>query len=170
MRRLLPVTAFTLALLFAPGVPVQAEQGTRCTFDWEATLSPGLSMTPTTGTHGGTGPLTCHGPVEGQQPTGSGTVTDDGRYGTKDPDSCASGSEGDGTDTLKIPTAAGIVTVVSKFTYTAGDRVPTKGGMVAGSFTGSRFTGTFELTPLEGDCISKPVTKVRVIGEGILHG
>jgi hypothetical protein len=34
----------------------------------------------------------------------------------------------------------------------------------------ARFTGTFEFTPLEGDCISKPVTRVRVFGEGTLHG
>jgi hypothetical protein len=170
MSRLVPVAAFTLALVCAPGVSVRAEQGTHCTFEFEVNLSPGFSMTPTTGTHGGTGPITCHGPVNGHQPTGSGTLTDDGRYGTRDPDTCASGSEGDGTDTVEIPTAAGIVTLVSNFTYTAGDRVPTHGGMVAGSFTGSRFTGTIELTPLEGDCISKPVTKLRVSGEGILHG
>ena len=35
---------------------------------------------------------------------------------------------------------------------------------------GDKFTGTFEFTVLEGDCVSKPVTKVRVFGEGILHG
>lgn len=169
MRRLL-VPAFTLALIFGPGLPVaQAEQGTRCTFDFEISLSPGLSMNPSTGTHGGTGPIECDGLVNGQQPTGGGTLTDDGRYGTKDPDTC-SGSEGDGTDTLKIPTANGIETVLSRYTYTAGDRIPTKGGVAAGSFTGDKFTGTFEFTVLEGDCVSKPVTRVRVVGEGILHG
>jgi hypothetical protein len=86
------VTAFTIALVLGPGVPTLADQGTRCTFDFEISFSPGLSMTPTTGTHGGTGPLTCDGVVNGEQPTGSGTLTDDGRYGTKDPDTC-SGSE-----------------------------------------------------------------------------
>jgi|SRR5688572_22351329 hypothetical protein len=166
MRRIL-VTAFAIALIVGPGVPTLADQGTRCTFDFEISFSPGLSMNPTTGTHGGTGPLTCDGVVNGAQPTGSGTLTDDGRYGTKDPDTC-SGSEGDGTDTIKIPTANGLQTVVSHYTYTAGDRVPTKGGMGAGSFTGSHFTGTFEFTVLEGDCVTKPVTKVRVFGEGIL--
>jgi hypothetical protein len=166
MRRIL-VTAFAIALIVGPGVPTLADQGTRCTFDFEISFSPGLSMNPTTGTHGGTGPLTCDGVVNGAQPTGSGTLTDDGRCGTKDPDTC-SGSEGDGTDTIKIPTANGLQTVVSHYTYTAGDRVPTKGGMGAGSFTGSHFTGTFEFTVLEGDCVTKPVTKVRVFGEGIL--
>ena len=168
MRRIL-VTAFTIALVLGPGVPTLADQGTRCTFDFEISFSPGLSMSPTTGTHGGTGPLTCDGVVNGAQPTGSGTLTDDGRYGTKDPDTC-SGSEGDGTDTIKMPTANGLQTVISHYTYTAGDRVPTKGGMGAGSFTGSHFSGTFEFTVLEGDCVTKPVTKVRVFGEGILRG
>jgi len=170
VRRLFPVTALSIALLCTPAVPVQAEQGTRCTFEFEAYLTPGFSITPTTGTHDGTGPVTCQGVVDGQQPTGTGTLSDDGRYGTKDPDSCISGSEGDGTDTLKVPTAAGVVTVVSTFTYTAGDRPPTHGGVVAGSFTGTHFTGTFEFTVLEGDCVSKPVTRVRVFGEGMLHG
>lgn len=168
MRRLL-VTAFTLSLMFVPGVPVEAQPGTRCTFDFELTLSPGLSMSPTTGSHSGTGPITCDGLVNGQQPTGNGTLTDDGRYGTKDPDTC-SGSEGDGTDTIEVPTAAGIETVISRYTYTAGDRVPTQGGLAAGSFKGTRFTGTFEFTPLEGDCVTAPVTKVRLFGEGVLHG
>jgi hypothetical protein len=168
MRRLL-VTAFTIALVFGPGLPAgQAEQGTNCTFDFEISFSPGLSMTPSTGTHGGTGPINCDGLVNGQQPTGDGTLTDDGRYGTKDPDTC-SGSEGDGSDTIKIPTANGVETVVSQYTYTAGDRVPTKGGVGAGSFKGTRFTGTFEFTVLEGDCVNEPVTKVRVFGEGVLH-
>lgn len=169
MRRLL-VTAFTIALVCGPGIPAgQAEQGTNCTFDFEMSLSPGLSMNPSTGTHGGTGPINCDGLVNGQQPTGAGTVTDDGPYGTKDPDTC-SGSEGYGTDTIKIPTANGIETVLSEYTYTAGDRVPTKGGVGAGSFKGTRFTGTFEFTVLEGDCVNKPVTKIRVFGDGVLHG
>lgn len=168
MRRIL-LTALTLVLVLGPAAPVQGDQGTHCTFDFELTLTPGLSMTPTTGSHGGTGPILCDGLVNGQQPTGGGTLTDDGRYGTKDPDTC-SGSEGDGTDTLQIPTAAGIQTVVSRYTYIAGDRLPTKGGVAAGSFKGSHFTGTFEFTPLEGDCVTAPVTRVRVFGEGILRG
>jgi hypothetical protein len=107
----------------------------------------------------------------GQRPAADGRRDDHRRRALRDEgsDTC-SGSEGDGTDTIKIPTANGIETVLSHYTYTAGDRIPTKGGMAAGSFTGDKFTGTFEFTVLEGDCVSKPVTKVRVFGEGILHG
>lgn len=45
----------------------------------------------------------------------------------------------------------------------------TKGGVVSGTFTGDRFSGTFEFTPMEGDCFTSPITKVHVTGEGVLH-
>jgi hypothetical protein len=51
-----------------------------------------------------------------------------------------------------------------------GGRFPTHGGVGAGEFKGSRFSGTFEFTPTQGDCITAPVTKAKVFGEGILHG
>lgn len=162
------VAVIALVIVFGGAAPIQAEKGTRCTFEFEVTLSPGLSMSPSSGTHRGTGPLTCDGLVNGKQPTGTGTLTDDGRYGTKDPDTC-SGGEGDGVDTMKIPTQDGIETVISEFTFTY-PRPSTKGGVAGGEFKGTHFTGSFEFTPMEGDCISAPVTKVRVFGEGVLHG
>lgn len=167
MRRSLS-TVIAFALAFGVAAPIQAAEGTRCTFDFVISFSPGISMSPTTGTHTGTGPVTCDGLVNGQQPTGAGTLSDDGRYGTKDPDTC-SGGEGDGFDTIKLPTAGGTETIISEYTYTNGDSVPTHGGLGAGQFKGTHFTGTFEFTPLEGDCITAPVTKARVFGEGVLH-
>jgi hypothetical protein len=168
MRRSL-VAVVAIALTFVGPAPIEAVEGTHCNFEFIVTLDPGLTTSPSSGTHGGTGGLTCDGLVNGQQPTGAGTLTDNGKYGTKDGDTCQMGGEGDGTDTLKIPTAAGLELVLSDFTFTFGNRLPTHGGLAAGEFKGSRFTGWFEFTPTEGDCISSPVTKARVIGEGTIY-
>lgn len=172
MRRSAFVAGITLIIGLGGAVPVRAQESTRCTFEFEVILSAGLSFSGTSGTHGSGSPgtLNCKGLVNGKQPTASGTLGEEGRYGTVDPDTCQAGGEGDGVDTLRVPTAAGFETVVSEFTFTFGKRVPTHGGLAAGEFKGTHFTGTFEFTPTEGDCITKPVTKARVVGEGIIHG
>jgi hypothetical protein len=169
MRKTL-VTLVVLVLLGGP-VPLRAQEATHCTFEFEVVLSPGLSMTtPSSGTHRSSdpGPLQCEGLVNGKQPIGSGTLGVEGRIGTKDGATCM-GGEGDGVDTLRIPTAAGFETVLSEFTFTFGGKVPTHGGLAAGEFEGNRFTGTFEFTPTEGDCVTAPVTKAHVSGEGVIH-
>jgi hypothetical protein len=168
MRRSL-VAVVTVMLGFGGAAPVEAApQGTKCKHEMEFTLSPGFSMTPSTGVRHGKGTITCDGPVDGKRPTGPGTVMDDGRYGTKDPDSCISGSEGDGTDTFEIPTDDGIVKIESYFTYD-GIKPSTKGAMLSAEFEGTRYTGNIELTPVDGDCVTAPVTKLKGFGEGILH-
>src|SRR2546428_13331990 len=112
------VAVITLALAFGVAAPIEAKEGTRCKFEFEVVLSPGLWMSPNSGPHATRDPgtLTCKGLVNGKQPTRAGTLGDEGRYGTKDPDSC-SGGEGYGVDTLKVPTAGGLETVVSEFTF-----------------------------------------------------
>jgi hypothetical protein len=164
-------TIFALTLAVAGAVPVEANQGTVCRFDWEVLISPGLSMNPSSGTHRSAGPGTvdCDGLVNGKQPTGTGILEQEGLYGTTDPDSCM-GGEGDGIDKLTIPTLGGIETVLSDFTFTFGGKLPTHGGVGAGEFKGTRFSGSFEITPIEGNCITAPVTKARVFGEGVIHG
>lgn len=167
MRGLL-VAIMIIAFAFGVAAPIEAEQGTHCRHEMVFTVTPGLSMNPTTGIHTGSGSITCDGPVNGKQPTGPGTITDEGPYGTKDPDTCLSGSEGGGTDTIEIPTADGMVKVVSEFTYVTGPA--TKGGVLSIRFEGSRYTGYSEVTPTEGDCVTAPVTKLKGFGEGTLHG
>lgn len=169
-RSLVAVIAVIVALGGTGPSHAEVDAGTRCTFEFEINLSPGFSMEPTSGTHQGTGPISCDGLVNGKEPTGAGTLTDEGRYGTTDGDTCTSEGEGDGVDTIEIPVAGGVETVVSEFSYTTGGRhVPTNGGVAAGGFQGSRFTGTFEFTPLEGDCVTAPLTRARVFGEGVIH-
>jgi hypothetical protein len=172
MRRSAFVAGVILIIGFGGAGPVSAQESTRCTFEFEVILSPGLSFSGSSGTHGSQSPgtLDCKGLVNGKQPTATGTLGEEGNYGTANPATCQAGGEGDGVDTLRVPTAAGFETVVSEFTFTFGNKVPTHGGLAAGEFKGTHFTGTFEFTPTEGDCITAPVTKARVVGEGIIHG
>lgn len=163
---------FTVVLLTPIGMLQAAaqEEVTRCTFELDIILDPGLSMNPSTGMHYSARPgmLECHGPVNGRQPTGAGTVSEDGPYGTVDPDSCMSGGEATGTDRLTVPTADGPQKINSEFTATYG-KLSNKNGIFGGEFTGTRFTGSFTFRVLEGDCVTSPITKVRVTGEGVIH-
>ena len=166
------LVVFAVVLLAPIGITEAAaeERGTRCAFAFEIILDPGLSMEPSTGMHFSDGPgtLDCHGPVNGAQPTGTGTLSEDGPYGTVDPDSCTSGGEATGTDHLTIPTADGPQQINSEFTAVFG-KLSNEGGVVGGEFTGTRFSGTFKFTVVEGDCVTSPVTRVRLTGEGLIH-
>jgi hypothetical protein len=167
------VLVVAMALLGSAGVvqPATGVEGTPCTFEFVIVLDPGLSMEPSTGRHysDGLGTIDCDGPVNGYPATGTGTLGEDGPYGTDDPDSCQAGGEGTGIDYLTIPTANGPQKIASEFTVAFG-KLSNEGGLFHGEFTGTRFTGKFEFSAVEGDCITAPVTKARVVGQGIIHG
>jgi hypothetical protein len=154
-----------------------ADQGrSTCRFSFYASLSPGLSGTPGSGTittGGQSGTLQCTGPVEGADPNGRGVTGVEGRYGVAHANSCLSAITGDGDgagmNSLTIPTTAGTKDIGQTFTFTYGGKPPSGGGFVSGEFKGPRFSGSFEITPVDGDCISAPVTKVHVTGEGVLQ-
>ena len=97
-------------------------------------------------TGGETGTLNCKG-------GGNGNMGFDGKYGTKDPDSCSSGGEGNTKAVYKFSDGSEVTDEVE---YTYG---PFQGGALGGSFKGARSSGTFEVTPIEGDCVSKPLSK-----------
>jgi hypothetical protein len=151
-----------MALLLAPPVgTVMAEtQGkTNCqaTGDFEA--SPGFFRDGNSGTfttNGETGTVTCDGPVNGKRPTGPGTYGASGRYGTPRPADCGQAA-GDYQNSMTIPTADGPQTVKNHGTWSSG--AFKSGGAFSGSFTGDTADGTFEVTPEEGDCFSRPMTR-----------
>ena len=90
------VVVLTGGLLMPPAGSAQTQ--THCTFTSTIALVPGLSVVPSSGTFssgGETGTVSCDGPVRGIVPTGPGTLGVEGRYGTKDPDTCF-GGEGEG--------------------------------------------------------------------------
>lgn len=149
--------------------PAGAVEGAHCVGTFVIVLEPGFSVEPSTGTHRSEAPavLQCHGAVNGRPITGPGTLTDEGPYGTDDPDSCMAGTEGTGIDRIVVPTADGPLSFDSHYTYTAAKL--SNGGPFNGEFKGSHYTGTFQFRVLDGDCVSKPITKVELKIEGILR-
>ena len=165
---------FFVLVLLAGGLaaaPARADQpGTPCAFEVDVSLSPGLSREPSTGTFGSdgeSGELDCKGNVGGQPATGPGTFGVEGRYGIDgDGDDCRSKQgQGDGTAHFTVPVEGGSRHVDDPFTMTY--RVD--GRRVVGEITGRRFSGTFDVTQAQGDCLWKPVTRIRIKGKGQLR-
>lgn len=150
--------AVAAALGWGGGAPGEART---CEFSAEFTLAPGLSLQPGSGTftsEGETGRMTCGGVA--------GAFGADGRYGTRDPDTCT-GGEGDGVQSFwaPAPDRPAHVTNPIRFVYGA----VSEDGVMAGRFEGDRFSGTFRIVPLAGDCVTAPVTRVLLRGRGVLH-
>jgi hypothetical protein len=161
------VTAVLATGLVAP-VAV-ADDGAPCSFEVDVSLSPGLSRQPSSGsfrTPGESGTLDCEGRVDGQPVTGRGTFGADGRYGTDgDGDHCRSKEgRGEGTASFTVPVEGGSRHIDDPFTMTY--RVD--GRSVVGKITGQRFSGTFDVTRANGDCLWTPVTEIRIKGRGRL--
>jgi hypothetical protein len=167
--------SFMALTLFGSGAgSAGAGEGTRCTFAYAVTLSPGLSVQPSTGTvstDGPTGKLDCDGPVNGREARGAGTIGIDGHYGLDGGDSCASGfaggGDGAGSSTLTVPTRGEDQRVTDTYALTYGQ--PSSRGVISGTFHGDRYSGTFSLYPLEGDCVTSPITRALLTGEGVLR-
>ena len=140
-----------------------ATTGTPCTFAFDVVVSPGLSTTKSSGTftsNGQTGTITV-------TVTPNASKGSTGRYGIKNGgDTCQSGGNGDGVDNITIPTAGGNQAVTSHFTFVYG--ALKGGGLISGTFTGDRFSGTFDVQLTQGDCVTKPFTKGHVTGKGML--
>ena len=153
--RLAIAGAIIVAASAIPGVsiPVAGADSVSCTAEGDFTVNPGLSTSPSSGTFttgGDTGTLDCKG-------GGKGTIGIDGKYGTKDPDSCSAGGEGISRGVYKFSDGTEVTDDV-EFTYG-----PFQGGALGGSFKGERSSGTFEVTSIDGDCVSKPITKARYL-------
>ena len=146
------LTAFTAT--------AEAQQGKHCTGEFDITISPGIGSEPSSGVFhspdGENGTITCDG-------GGKGTAGVDGRYGTKDGDSCSSSGSGEGWGIHSL-TLNG-ENIKSTFDYEFGGL---SGGLVNGTFKGERFSGTFSYSTTEGDCVTAPTTAGTVTFEGIL--
>ena len=158
-------TVGAFGLLVPP--PAMGAAKTKCNFTSTITLQPGFSLVPSTGTFssgGETGTVTCDGPVRGIVPTGPGTLGVEGRYGTRDPDTCF-GGEGEGRFSFTFPTAIGPGKRSNVFTFTF-----SLIGLSGSGFSGDGFGGGFdEVQPEEGDCVVHPVTKIVVKGHGTIE-
>ena len=172
MRRLRGIV-LVLALVGLQSAPVAGadESGAPCAFEVDVTMSPGLSRQPSSGTFdskGESGTLDCQGNVDGQPAAGTGTFGTEGRYGLDgDGDDCRSKEgQGDGTAHFTVPVQGGGTEHVDD-PYTMTYRVD--GRSVVGEITGQRFSGTFDVTQADGDCLWRPVTKIRIKGKGYLR-
>jgi hypothetical protein len=167
MRKDAGLALVVLAMWVAGAVPAgAADPRTHCRFASEVTLSPGLSVVPSSGSFtsdGENGTVECDGPVRGLQPVGPGTLGVFGRYGTKDPDTCFAG-EGEGRFSFTFPTAQGTGKRSNVFTFSF-----SLVGAPSGGFEGDGFDGSFDdVRPEEGDCFVHPVTKVAIRGHGTI--
>lgn len=153
-----------------PVVPAEAELSTYCTGTDVIRISPGLSATtPSSGTmqsEGDKGTEQCHGPVDGDEPTGAINVVHSAMYGYVDPDTCGA-LEVKAFAVHSVPTSRGRMERVNHFTASF---KPLSDGVMAGTFKGDRFSGRFTLRPLEGDCLTAPLTLFEGIWEGTWHG
>ena len=172
-----PAVALVVAVAWVvPGAPAggaDTERAAACRFRAEFDMAPGLSLTATSGafTSGGeTGTIVCSGSVDGRRVTGPGTFGAEGSYGTADGDSCVSGGEGSAVQSFTVATRDGALPVRNGITF-AYQPVPGPGSvaLASGQFEGERFSGTFDVTLIEGDCVTRPVTRVRLDGRGMLR-
>jgi hypothetical protein len=165
----LAVLGLSFSLMGSPGQTARAAGPTTCTFEADYTISPGLSTSPSSGsitTNGETGTMTCNGPVNGKQPTGPGTIGVTGHYGTKGGETCQSGGRGDYAVSYTIPTSGGPQHVTDTGTFTYGG---IQGGLFTGQFQGSRMSGTFQVRPTQGDCLTAPMTKAHQSAKSTLY-
>ena len=155
IRRYSAVVAAVLAASAGAAVPAVAQGEEQCRWEIDITLSPGLSAEPTSGVfHSGgeTGPITC-----GNR---TGKIGNDGRYGTAGPVTCTSGGEGWGVLSYTFPEGN------TKDTFTVKFGAISEGQM-SSTFEGEHLSGRVTFTPTEGDCVSAPVTRGKLVGEGV---
>ncbi len=132
-------------------------------------VTPGLSLTA--GTSGSIrraadqGTEECTGPVDGLSPTGGLRTAHSVLYGSLRPDTCT-GIEASGAAIHSVPTPAGTVDLVNHFTATFH---PLSDGVMSGSFSGDRLSGRFWLRPVEGDCVTSPLSVFEGMWIGTWH-
>lgn len=155
-----PWIAGLLGVFLSPSLAIPAAGDDRasatCTFIFPNRLTPGFTLTFSTGTYGSggeTGTITCLGTLDGYRVTGPGTFGFEGVY----TGNCF-GNTGSGTYSFTVPTEVG----AKHFTGTYTERRTGFNGPIQASQPGGRFEGFFFVSPQKGDCLTAPVTEVVV--------
>ena len=131
-----------------------------------ARLSPGLSMTPGSGT-GVTevvGQVQCTGPLDGYQPVGPITTRHFFTYGQRGPNPCAD-FDAKGWVDYFVPTGTGVVVLRNNFTAAIRWSDPADAMVIHGD----HLTGRAFVQSVEGDCVTSPLTKMEVGWIGQWH-
>ena len=161
VRPLVALVAFTAVVAPPPARAVEA--GTPCTAEWDIRITPGIGLAPghgSYGTDGQSGTVTCRGPVHGRAATGPGNWGVVGTYGTTEEADDCFGVHGPIEFTYTIPTEAGPQRGKSVGSFDYGLRYgrPPTGGVMRTA----RASGSYSFTPLQGDCVTSPLTAGRL--------
>jgi hypothetical protein len=155
-------TALIGACVNAPAAVAAAAvtTGTACIAEWDITISPGVGARPSFGRYGTAGEdgvITCQGPLNGHAVTGPGTWGAAGTYGTAaEQDDCL-GVHGPIRFTFAIPTDAGPRhgSTEGRFDYGLRHGPNPLGAQLDTPLA----TGSYQFTPLQGDCLTQPLTR-----------
>jgi hypothetical protein len=163
-RLLVLVLGFGL-IAVAPAAMAQSDQPSAehdlagvCHFNVRVYLSPGASITPGHSSFATRqpAPLDCVGTLDGHRITGRGTIETVGDL----TGNCVSG-KGTLSEQITLPTTNGEVHLESHATFQY---------VVAGIFKGTYLSGPFYFVPVEGDCLTAPLTVADArhlpLGEG----
>jgi hypothetical protein len=169
LRRILSVGlpgVLTLALASVAGPARAADDApdTPCQAQITVNLDPGVSLQPSSGTfasNGQDGQVACSGPINGRSTAAGGSGGAVGKYGVDSPNSC---SQLTGktvfTITASLPSGTGPITFKDTVT---GEYGPLQNNwFFGGSFKGPHSYGTFKFTPVDSDCVVRPVKKLFV--------
>lgn len=136
-----------------PLVGTATAAGPDCTFTFDLLLAPGIGADPSSGslrTDGKSGKFNCRGY--------KGDAGFDGMYGTGGPVTCPSGGEGAGKLTYRF----GFNDQEDDIRFTFG---AIEDGKMSGAFGGGSYEGKYTFTATEGNCVSGPVTRGKLVGE-----
>ncbi|MGQ0465319.1 MAG: hypothetical protein ACT4QG_08350 [Sporichthyaceae bacterium] len=154
-----------LAASLATAPPASAGGGTRCTYEQEVRLDPGVSVQASRGTvqnHGGV--IDCAGEFLGIRPTGPGRFVVTGDYGVADAATCLGGDVA-GAIVFTFPTADGERSVRTPYSGRFGGLSDSPAEGPFGATVESRnWVVRAKLTPTRGDCLLNPVTRLRDVG------
>ena len=167
----------------APAALASGGSAAVCGVTAHMTLSPGLSMTPSSGVFGtyqdigqnrapSPGTITCAGELDGAAVTGPGQVWVSGSYGTgalsglQNGDTCIQGS-GSAEVKVQVPTSAGVKTLFGQISIVTAGTTGAASGSVGGATAGQLFQ--FSADPGQ-DCVNTPVTGLSVSAQGISLG
>ena len=150
-------------LLAAAPAHAAGKTSAACVSQFTSTITPGLSITPSSGTQttgGQSGTIACIGKIARRRITGIGSVGYDSTYtaGT-----CASETS-TGTVRGTIPTAAGDRHLVGALTVQRTALII----RAEVQFDGIRYSGIGPAIPLLGNCILTPLQRVLIVLTGTL--
>lgn len=143
-RTFVLVAAVALTTVIAPPVHAAGAPG-YCHVDTVIESPEGLTLESGPATFTSSGTAVCFG---GLQSTGPGTYTSSGTF-----EGACTGVTGEFDYRITVPTAQGERTIADHGTFTTP------------YFTSEKGFGTFQLAPIEGDCVTAPLTKMQVYGQ-----